>query len=131
MSPIKATVALAKRRASEQSQVNSLFTTEGREAAEAEARNLSQAEGPEWVLAQVSLVLDNRAGGVYAIPGDIVLMRQDMAGVPSFYSLRSARSCIAGAGIKPLDGWDEAFRHWRHLEYFSSEGAPVEPEDDI
>lgn len=113
MSPTKVELALAKRRANEQDRVNLAFYTKGADAAEVEVRRLAQADGPEWVLAELSLVLRDRAGALYAKPGDIVLMCQDVAGVPFFYSLRSARSYIAGAGIRPLDGWDKAFAIWR------------------
>jgi hypothetical protein len=117
----KTSLALVKLRANNQVHVNRLFHSEGPDAAEAELRRLAQVDrftfhGPGWLLAEISALVESPGATVYAKPGDIVLLAQDLAGVVSFYSVREARFCVAGAGIKPVVGWDQAFAFWRHHE---------------
>jgi hypothetical protein len=132
----KPSLALVKLRATNQAHINKLFHSEGPAAAEAELRRLAQVDkftfhGPGWLVGQASAMVEGPGATVYAKPGDIVLLAQDLAGVVSFYSVREAHSCVAGAGVKPLVGWDKAFAFWRHHE-----GKPeatwitAEPRDD-
>jgi hypothetical protein len=93
---------------------------------EAEIRRLAIAEhlpypqyaghfdGPEWLLGQATSPLRGK-GGTQAEQGDIILMRQDVGGDVTFYSLRRGGLCLASHGVVPLCGWDEAFRYWRRL----------------
>lgn len=81
--------------------------------------SIDQAENPlfgehDWILGEVSTLVEWRAT-IYAKPGDVVLLAQDPAGVVSFYSIREACLCVAGAGIRPSMGWNEAFDYWRNL----------------
>jgi hypothetical protein len=116
----KATLGLMKLRTVRQLHINSLFHNQGEVACAAALRSQVQGHdakllervGAEMVLGACLGQVEAR-GTVYAKPGDIVWLDQDPAGVVSFYSVRAARSCIVGAGIKPVLGWDEAFAFWR------------------
>lgn len=137
----KTTQALVRQRANEQVHVNDLFRFEGAEVAEREIRRLVQVEneqrysGLEWLLGHAIALVEGLGRIVYAKPGDIVLLSQDPAGVVSFYSVRVSHSCIAGAGIRPLMGWDEAFAFWRRQagkdEAVWIVNPPVEEEDPV
>jgi hypothetical protein len=119
--PSKAALAIVKQRAQQQVKVNDLYYRGGPTAAEAELRGLARAEASEyedydsliWVLGEVTALVESR-GQTRAKPRDIVLLSQDVSGVVSFYSVRAALKCVAGAGVRPLTSWDEAFAHWRH-----------------
>jgi hypothetical protein len=116
----KATEALMKLRSTNQAHVNRMFYSDGANMAEVAIRNLIETEHAndpffghhDWVLAEVTDLVAWRAT-IYAKPADVVLLTQDVAGVVSFYSVREAALCIAGAGIKPFIGWDAAFAFWR------------------
>lgn len=122
-------LAVVKLRAAEQAEVNRMFYREGATRAETELRRLAASEakeherydGPEWVLGDSAAAVEIR-GQTWARPGDILLLAQDIAGVVSFYSVRIAHRCVAGAGVKPLMGWDEAFKYWRAIA-----GRPKSP----
>jgi hypothetical protein len=116
----KATEAVVKLRSANQAHVNRTFYTDGANMAETAIRTLIETEHAnepffghhDWVLAEVIGLVAWR-GTTYAKPADVVLLSQDLAGVVSFYSVREAILCVAGAGIKPFMGWDEAFAFWR------------------
>jgi hypothetical protein len=117
----KASLALLRLRAANQAHINQVFHEDGEAAAAEELRQLAQVEEPrlleragaKLVLGQISALVECH-GTTYAKPGDIVLLTQDMAGVVYFYSVRAAYNHIAGAGVTPLAGWDEAFALWRY-----------------
>lgn len=119
--PSQTALGVAKQRAYEQSTVNDLYRGGNVAGAEAELRYQARAQASKyeeydsavWVLGVVMAVVEVRDQTV-AKPGDIVLLSQDVSGVVSFYSVRVARKCVAGAGIRPLSGWDKAFDHWHH-----------------
>jgi hypothetical protein len=116
----RSNLALVKLRSTNQAHVNRTFYTEGADMAEVAIRDLIEVEQGttpffghhHWVLAEVTGLVEQR-GTTYAKPADVVLVTQDVAGVVSFYSVREATMCVAGAGIKPFIGWDEAFTFWR------------------
>jgi hypothetical protein len=134
----KATEALVKLRSTNQAHVNRTFYTDGPNMAEAAIRNLIEAEHAnepffghhDWVLAEVFGVVAWR-GTTYAKPADVVLLSQDLAGVVSFYSVREAILCVAGAGIKPFMGWDQAFAFWREKAGKGTEAPLVVSEPEI
>lgn len=113
-------------RALHQARVNGLLEDKGANAAEAEIRRLATEEhlpypqyagrfsGPEWVMGRANCKLEGK-GGVMAMPGDYLLVRQDFAGGVEFYSVRLGWLCLANACVTPLCGWDEAFKLWRRL----------------
>jgi hypothetical protein len=135
----KANEGLVRLRATNQAHVNVMFSGRGAHMAEIVLRELIEVEqGSEkhyghhdWVLGQASATVACR-GTVYAEPGDIVPLTQDIAGVVSFYSVREAGLFVAGAGIRPLVGWDEAFAYWRRQEGKSEAAWFVEgPEIEV
>lgn len=132
-------LVIIKQRAAQQAQVNRLFYSVGQEAAEYELRRVAvesasqydHYDTTDWVLGDVSDEVEHR-GQTQAKPGDVVLLSQDMAGVVSFYSVRIAHNCVAGAGVKPLMGWDEAFAYWRaHQGKPRATWITSPPEDDV
>jgi hypothetical protein len=142
----KAPLALVKLRSTNQAHVNRTFYADGADMAEAAIRDLVRVEQEgnpyfgrhDWLLGEVTGLVEWR-NTIYAKPGDIVLLTQDLAGVVSFYSIREACMCVAGSGIKPSRGWDEAFAYWRAqagkdpatwivAEPDEGEGDPVMPE---
>jgi hypothetical protein len=132
----KTHVALMKLRSTNQAHVNRAFYLDGPVMAEAAIRALIEAEQVDapffgrhdWVLAEVTGLVEQR-GTVYAKPADVVLLTQDVAGVVSFYSIREATMCVAGAGIKPYRGWDDAFAFWREKAGKGIEAPLVVSED--
>jgi hypothetical protein len=133
----KANSALVKLRSTNQAHVNRTFYADGASLAEVAIRdliNVEQADNPhfghhDWVLAQVTAPVECR-GTVYARPADIVLLTQDIAGVVSFYSVREATLCVAGAGIRPFMEWDQAFAFWRERAGKSAEASLVVSDPD-
>lgn len=119
-------LAIVKQRAAQQAEVNKLYYTGYTEEAQAKLRQIAQEnateyddyEDPEWIMGDVSALVEHR-GQTQARPGDVVLLHQDMIGVVFFYSIRIAHQCVAGGGVKPFIGWDEAFDYWR-----SQDGKP-------
>jgi LmbE family N-acetylglucosaminyl deacetylase len=143
----KATEALVKLRSANQAHVNRTYYADGANMAEVAIRALIEAEQVDapffgrhdWVLAEVTGLVAWR-GTTYAKPADVVLVTQDLAGVVSFYSVREAALCVAGAGIRPYMGWDEAFVFWRKkagkgteaplvVSEPEAEGPPIGPSD--
>jgi hypothetical protein len=135
--PSKEDLAVIKQRSQEQMNVNRLYYSENWEEAEAELRRLAQVtateheryDGPEWVLGVASTIVESRSQA-QAKTGDILLLSEDIAGVVSFYSPRLGHRCVAGAGIRPLVGWDAAFQFWRSLTGKKPALLVVEPPGD-
>ena len=131
--PSKTALAVSKQRAYEQATVNDLYRGGNIAGAEAELRYQARAmaskyeeyDSAVWVLGVATALVEVRDQTVAKL-GDIILLGQDVSGVVSFYSVRVAHKCVAGAGVRPVSGWDKAFDHWHHeLGASSGKGTQV------